>query len=148
MRGGGTPASYGQKRRRTASDRLMGRVRGSDQFFCRRSNGDGDGKINGFNGNDGMGMGGSSCDASNRSGSRPGCPRSTVRKSYRGTAAPGSLTTRSRYGSMSGSVSRWCCRRLRGGGVLDLGEAAVAAAMTGMGIVTTVGTLGVLGFLY
>ena len=113
-RGVGTPARYGQKRQITTADRSTGRIRGSGRGCHRCRNGSGDGVINGGDNYDGRGMLVSSCNARTRSGSRSIFPRSSDRKSSKGTASFGASTTRSRYGSRSGSVSRLRRRRMRG----------------------------------
>ena len=113
-RGGGPPARYQQKRRRTAADRLTGHIRGGVRGCFGSSNDDSDGDSNGGDDNDARGVGVFSCDATTSSGSRSISPRNSGRKRSRGTAALGLSTTRLRYGSRSGlgSISRR--RRLQG----------------------------------
>ena len=113
-RRGGSTDRYRQKQRRRAADRSTGRIRGSGRGCHRCRNGSGDGVINGGDNYDGRGMLVSSCNARTRSGSRSIFPRSSDRKSSKGTASFGASTTRSRYGSRSGSVSRLRRRRMRG----------------------------------
>ena len=51
------PTRYGQKRQRTAVDRLTGLIRGGRQGCCRRSNRDNDGDRDGGGEDDGRGVG-------------------------------------------------------------------------------------------
>ena len=69
-RGGGLPARYRQKRQRTAADRSMGHIVVGIRGCCMRTNGDGDCDSVGGDDEDGMGIGGSSCDTRKRSGLR------------------------------------------------------------------------------
>ena len=79
-----------------------------------RSNGDSDRDSDKGEKNDGRGMGVSYCNTRTTLGSRSRYPWSSDRKRYRGSAALGASTTRSRYGSRSGLVLILRCGRIWG----------------------------------
>ena len=101
-RGGGPPNRYGKKRQRTAADILAGCIGGGGRGYFRHRDGDKKEDDN----DDGREMGGSSYNASTRSGSSSGSPRISVRKRSMGTAASVALKKKSRSGLRSWSVSR------------------------------------------
>ena len=139
-RGGGPTDRYIQKRWIVEEDILIVRIGGGGRGCCRRS----DSKRNEGDENYGRGMGGSSCYARTRSGSRLRYPWISSRKSSRGTAALGESVTRSSFGSRSGSGSILRRRRLRGeqSGITRVAAAAATAATTSTGTMTRTGTLG------